>query len=213
MSSLNTFNDIGRFELALAEYTGAPYAVMTDCCTHAIELCLRYDKITDCTFTPYTYLSIPMTMHKLGIDYNYFPDHLPHRQQWIGEYKFEGTRIWDSARFFEPGMYRAGQIQCLSFGRTKPLEIGIGGCLLTDNTELYQSASRMRSDGRDLLTYSPWAEQVDFELGFHYFMKPEHCVAGLNLLKSGQLLKQPEFYNYPDCRTLNISAPRKIKFN
>ena len=59
-----TFDDIKRFELALAEFTGAPYVVMTDCCTHAIELCLRYDKIKQCTFTPYTYLSIPMTMHK-----------------------------------------------------------------------------------------------------------------------------------------------------
>ena len=34
------FDKILEFETALAEYTGAPYAVMTDCCTHAIELCL-----------------------------------------------------------------------------------------------------------------------------------------------------------------------------
>ena len=36
-----TFDDIRRFEDALAEFTGAPYAIMTDCCTHAIELCLQ----------------------------------------------------------------------------------------------------------------------------------------------------------------------------
>ena len=61
------FNDIHRFEVALAEFTGAPYAIMTDCCTHAIELCLRYDKIREVMITPYTYLSLPMTFHKLGI--------------------------------------------------------------------------------------------------------------------------------------------------
>jgi dTDP-4-amino-4,6-dideoxygalactose transaminase len=33
------FEKIVEFESALAKFTGAPYAVMTDCCTHAIELC------------------------------------------------------------------------------------------------------------------------------------------------------------------------------
>ena len=36
------FEKIKQFEEALADFTGAPYAIMTDCCTHAIELCLRY---------------------------------------------------------------------------------------------------------------------------------------------------------------------------
>jgi dTDP-4-amino-4,6-dideoxygalactose transaminase len=204
----NLFHAVIDFEQAIAEFTGAPYCVITDCCSHAIEIAFRltHDQGT-VTFPAHTYLSVPMTLEKLSVPYTMTAE------LWSGEYQFQGSRIWDSARLFEPGMYRAGQIQCLSFGRTKPLEIGTGGCLLTDNLELYQSASRMRSDGRDLLTYSPWATQVDFELGFHYLMKPEYCVAGLNLLRSGQLLKQPKFYNYPDCRTLNISSPRKIKFN
>ena len=34
------YNTITKFEQALAEFTGAPYVVATDCCTHAIELCL-----------------------------------------------------------------------------------------------------------------------------------------------------------------------------
>ena len=82
------FDKILSFEQELAEFTGAPYAIMTDCCTHAIELCLRFDKVKECSFTPFTYLSIPMTMHKLGIKYHYYPDTLSHRQTWIGEYKF-----------------------------------------------------------------------------------------------------------------------------
>ena len=59
------FDKILQFEKALAEFTGAPYAIMTDCCTHAIELCFRYDRVKTCVFTPYTYLSIPMLMLKL----------------------------------------------------------------------------------------------------------------------------------------------------
>ena len=32
-----SFDVLFEFEQALAEYTGSPYAVVTDCCTHAIE--------------------------------------------------------------------------------------------------------------------------------------------------------------------------------
>ena len=104
------FDSISRFEVALAEYTGAPYVIMTDCCTHAIELCLRYERPANVAFTAFTYLSIPMLMHKLSIPYRYIPE------DWTGEYRFHGTRIWDSARRLEPGMYQSGMMQCLSFG-------------------------------------------------------------------------------------------------
>ena len=57
------FDKILQFEKALAEFTGAPYAIMTDCCTHAIELCFRYDRVKTCVFTPYTYLSIPCLLY------------------------------------------------------------------------------------------------------------------------------------------------------
>jgi len=32
------FDKIKKFEEELAEFTGAPYAIMTDCCTHATIL-------------------------------------------------------------------------------------------------------------------------------------------------------------------------------
>ena len=34
------FEHVEKFEQELAKFYGAPYAVVTDCCTHAIELCL-----------------------------------------------------------------------------------------------------------------------------------------------------------------------------
>lgn len=199
------FNKIKLFEQQLAEFTGAPYAVMTDCCTHAIELCLRQDQIKECSFTPYTYLSIPMTMHKLGIKYDYFPDSLPHRQQWIGEYKFEGTRIWDSARRLEPNMYRSGQMQCLSFGYNKPLQIGRGGAILLDDPEAYQDIVRMRYDGRDL-DIVPWQDQKQFRIGYHYKPTPEEAVQGLALLEQlKQHCEPPRQVRYPDLRQITIT--------
>ena len=198
------FEKIIEFEKALAQFTGAPYAIMTDCCTHAIELCLRYDNIRECSFTPYTYLSIPMLMHKLGIKYDYFPDSLPHRQQWTGEYKFELTRIWDSARRLESNMYRSGQMQCVSFGHDKPLPIGRGGAILLDDAEAYHALLAMRYDGRDL-TVSPWVAQQIFKVGYHYRPTIEEAEHGLVLLNQYQS-QPPRHVTYPDCRTITIQS-------
>jgi len=190
-----TFDKIYEFESALALFTGAPYAVMTDCCTHAIELCLRYDNITRVIFPAYTYLSIPMTMHKLGIEYTY-SDKL-----WTGEYQFIGTRIWDSARLIREGMYRAGQLQCLSFGYGKPLEIGRGGAILTDDVEVYDVLSQQRYDGRDL-SISPWEQQKIFRVGYHYKPTVEEAVRGLELLPN--INQEPRYKEYPDLREIII---------
>ena len=189
------FDKIYEFEQALAEFTGAPYAVMTDCCTHAIELCLRYDNIQRVTFPAHTYLSIPMTMHKLGIKYNY------NDKLWTGEYQFIGTRIWDSARLLKQGMYRAGQLQCLSFGHSKPLEIGRGGAILTDDVEVYDTLIQQRYDGRDL-TISPWQQQKVFRVGYHYKPTIEEAVRGLELLPT--IDQEPKYKEYPDLREIII---------
>ena len=195
------FDKILKFEQELAKYTGAPYVVMTDCCTHAIELCLRYDRVTECSFTPYTYLSVAMTMHKLGIDYQYL-DHA--WQRWIGEYPFVGTRIWDSARRLEPNMYRAGAMQCLSFGHSKPLHIGRGGAILLDDPVAYHEILLQRYDGRDL-NILPWPQQQTFRVGYHYRPTPEEAELGSALLQGiREDPPKPEFVEYPDLRTITI---------
>lgn len=193
------FDKILEFETALAEFTGAPYAISTDCCTHAIELCLRYDNVRYCEFTAFTYLSVLMTMHKLDIEYNLTDT------QWTGEYKFENTRIWDSARRLEPNMYRTGTMQCLSFGYTKPVDNGRGGAILLDDKAAYDSILKMRYDGRDL-NVLPWVDQQEFKLGFHYKLNPEECISALtklNQYKESNNYK-PIHVEYPDCRRIKI---------
>jgi dTDP-4-amino-4,6-dideoxygalactose transaminase len=195
------FDKILKFEQELAEFAGAPYAIMTDCCTHAIELCLRYDRVTECSFTPYTYLSVAMTMHKLGIDYQYL-DHV--WQRWIGEYPFVGTRIWDSARRLESNMYRPGAMQCLSFGHSKPLHIGRGGAILLDDPVAYHEILLQRYDGRDL-NILPWPQQQTFRVGYHYRPTPEEAELGSALLQGiRENPPEPRFVEYPDLRKIKI---------
>jgi len=197
-----SFDKILEFETALAEFAGAPYAIMTDCCTHAIELCLRYDQVKECTFTPFTYLSIPMLMHKLGINYSYQPYRLQH---WAGEYRFEGTRIWDSARRLQRNMYRDGTMQCLSFGHGKPLQIGRGGAILLDDKAAYETMLQQRYDGRNL-TISPWETQQTFRVGYHYKPTIEEAEKGLALLEGVKRLNpEPQFVAYPDLRQITIT--------
>ena len=195
--NLSTIND---FEQALAAFTGSPYAIMTDCCTHAIELCLRYERVRECQFTPYTYLSVPMTMHKLGIEFSYL-DH--DSQQWAGEYQFINTRVWDSARRLEPNMYRPGALMCLSFGYSKPLEIGHGGAILLDDATAYRTLLRQRYDGRDL-SISPWQNQQEFIVGYHYRPAIEDAVKGLKMLPT--IKPQNQQVAYPDCRKIHIKT-------
>jgi len=187
-----SFKALFDFEEALAAYTGAPYVVVTDGCTHALELCFRHDGIEHTRFTAYTYLSVPMLMRHLDIDYELVDE------SWVGEYSFFNTRIWDSARRLEPNMYRAGQMQCLSFGWTKPMQLGKVGAILLDDAEAYRKFSRQRSDGRDL--HIPWQEETDLILGWHYCPTLELCAKGLELLPTIEPKSQPGVY--PDCRKI-----------
>lgn len=190
-----SFDAIYQFEQELAKYTEAPYAIMTDCCTHAIELCLRYERPNHLAFTAYTYLSIPMLMHKLGIEYRLIPE------EWTGEYRLHGTRVWDSARRLERSMYKSGQMQCLSFGHGKPLEIGRGGAILLDDPRAYRTMLEQRYDGRNL-SISPWQEQKTFRVGYHYKPTIEEAKKGLELLYT--VNEQPKYVAYPDLRDIKI---------
>ena len=188
------FQALFAFEEALAAFTGAPYVVLTDGCTHALELCMRYDQIQKTQFTAYTYLSIPMLMHHLDIDFKLTDE------EWVGEYQFKDTRIWDSARRLERDMYRPGQMQCLSFGWTKPLQLGKVGAVLLDDQDAYKVMSRQRSDGRDL--HIPWEEETNLNIGYHYCPTLEHCSNGLAQLPNVQ--PQCQKVIYPDCRKIII---------
>lgn len=184
-----------NFSQELGEYTNAPYVVLTDCCTHAIELCLRYKQVKSTAFPCYTYLSVPMVMEKLNIKYELL------HQYWIGEYKFSGTNIYDSARKLVKDMYKPGTMMCLSFGFDKPLNLGRGGAILLDDKEAYETIRAMAYDGRKT-EISPWQEQVIFNVGYHYNMILETQELGSKKLK--QHTDSMSYKSYPDLRKIHI---------
>jgi len=135
-------------------------------------------------------------MHKLNISYGLTADN-----EWVGEYPILGTRIWDSARLLRMGMYRAGQMQCLSFGYSKPLDIGRGGAILLDDEVAYNKLIQQRSDGRDL-RIAPWQDQKVFEVGYHYRPTIEEAVRALEKLLT--INQEPKYIKYPDLREIII---------
>tara|TARA_R110000851_G_scaffold8167_2_gene31545 strand:- start:1348 stop:1950 length:603 start_codon:yes stop_codon:yes gene_type:complete len=197
------FEKFKQFETALGEYTGAPHVVLTDCCTHAVELCLRL-KGTGIATLPYkSYISIPMTMHKLGIDYHYDTE-----VEWQYEYRIGLTSIWDSARGFDKGMCRASHMQCLSFGHSKRLEIGHGGAIITTNKQDADQLRLMAYDGRDL-SISPWQDQKVFRVGYHYKPSIEDCEKGIYMLANNILkTKESQQVAYPDLTEIKICDGR-----
>lgn len=195
---MDPFEQISEFESRLAQFTGAPYAVAVDCCTHAIELAMRYECVSYTEFSAYTYVSVLMTMHKLHIDYRLLDD------RWVGQYQFQGTRIIDSARQLTENMYQPGTITCVSFGRGKPMDLHRGGALLLDDQHACQAIRLQRYDGRDL-SILPWQAQKKFCVGYHYKMTPDEAALGLKKLRDRDFdSNQPDWSGYPDCREIEI---------
>jgi dTDP-4-amino-4,6-dideoxygalactose transaminase len=101
-------------------------------------------------------------------------------------------------------MYRAGTIQCLSFGHDKPLHIGRGGAIILDDRTAYDAIIRMRYDGRDL-NITPWIAQHEFRIGYHYKPTPEEAIQGLALLEGlKEFCPEPRHVDYQDLRTITI---------
>ena len=62
-----SFATVNVFEKEIAKFYGAPYAVAVDCCTHGLELALRYTEANEIKVPKHTYLSVPMLASKLNI--------------------------------------------------------------------------------------------------------------------------------------------------
>lgn len=188
------------FEKRLSEFCGSPFAIAVDCCTHAIELCLRHLNIKKVTSTAFTYLSVPMTMKLLNIN------HTMTNEQWRDEYKLHCTPVWDSARCLKPNMYRPNSFQCLSFGPSKPLDNTRGGAILLDNEDDFIKIKTMSYDGRHPQV-AKWIEQPVYTQGFHYMMRWEEMNSALNKLEDyiERGVFEHQYPDYYDCRNINIT--------
>lgn len=168
----NPFKVVDTFEKTIADFYGAKYGIATDCCTHAIELCLRHEGFTEVSVPEHTYVSIPLTCMKLGLNWKF------EKKDWEEFYYIGGTNIIDGAVLWRKDSYVPGTYLCLSFQYRKHLSIGRGGMILTDNRESYEILKKMAYDGRE--DNSPWGEQDIDIMGYHYYMTPESADRGLD---------------------------------
>lgn len=193
-----SFKSVENFESCIAEFYGAPYAVATDCCTHAIELCLRHKNYNYITCPEHTYISIPFTYIKLGLTWKFSND------QWSQYYYLGNTNIIDAAVYFKQGGYVENSLMCLSFQFKKPLSLGRGGAILCSSRDDYVQLKKMAYDGR--YGDDPWAEQNISSVGYHYYMTPETAEQGLEKLPQVASKHWPEkcWKNYPQLSEFQV---------
>ena len=159
-----SFETLIEFESVLSKYTGAPYVVLTDSCTHAVELCMRLKTPGPCVIPAHTYVSIPMIFYKLGVPF-YYDTHL----DWEYEYRLAPS----------------------------------------SNKDEYTKLKRMAYDGRDL-QITPWQDQQEWNIGYHYGMRLEDAQLGIQMMANGNLnYKESQLVEYPDCSKLNIDKSPK----
>jgi len=193
-----SFDVVEQFEQEVAEFFGAPYAVATDSCTHAIELCLRYKNIKHTACPKNTYLSVPMTLEKLNIGWHFVDE------DWYDYYYFPNTRIIDAAVLWRKDSYIKNTLMCVSFQYKKHLGLGRGGIILCNNALDHAELIKMSYDGRH--RNAPWAEQEVFQMGYHYYMTPETAELGLSKLQSAisNVPKKWSWKDYPDLRLMPV---------
>lgn len=173
-----------EFEQALADYTGAKYAVAVDNQSNALFLCLKYEGMEgkEILIPSRTYPSVPCEIIHAGGKVKFVP--------WPGNtlkgaYPLKGSRTWDSALRFTAGMYLPGTFMCLSFtGPYKHLKLSKGGAILTDDYAAYLWFKRARFSGRRECSYHD--DHFD-QIGWNFYMMPELAARGL--------LMMSQFYN------------------
>lgn len=181
------FNDprevVDIFEKKVAEFSGAKFGIAVDCCTHAIELSLRYllhkgelKKKSTITIPNRTYVSVGQLIHGLCLGLNF------HQDPWTGVYQLRGSRVYDGAvRWMERMYVGDNALHCLSFQIKKRIPIGRGGMVITNDQEAYEWLKLARYDGRDMSL--PYTDPSHVKIqGYHYYMTPEDAARGIILM-------------------------------
>tara|TARA_R110002020_G_scaffold241567_5_gene454782 strand:+ start:5521 stop:6117 length:597 start_codon:yes stop_codon:yes gene_type:complete len=193
-----SFHVVEEFEKQISSFFGSKYAVAVDCCTHAIELCLRKQQIQKFSVPKRTYVSIPLLANKLNIDFEW------RDEEWQDYYFLGGTNIVDAAVLWREDSYIPSTFMCVSFQFRKHLSLGRGGIILTDDIEDAIILKKMSYDGRtpDI----PWREQNIDTFGYHYYMTPETAELGLKKLPEA-IASQPRKWtinDWPDLTKMEI---------
>ena len=190
----NPFEIVAWFEDAIAEYTGAPYAIATTSCTESIFLCCKYLNVQNCevTIPDKTYLSVPQSIIQAGGILKL------EDLEWQGAYQLKPFPIYDSAKRLTSNMYIKNSYMCLSFHHKKHLKVGKGGMILTDDKEAVKQIKKLRYEGRSIGV--PYHEDQLGDGGWNMYMTPEQAARGLTLLSdypkhAEDLIESPPYRN------------------
>ena len=196
--SKNDFTIVKDFEKQIAKFYNAPYAVAVDCCTHALELCLRQQNIKHYSVPKRTYISVPFLADKLGITFDW------RDEDWQDYYYLGNTNIIDAAVLWKVNSYIPNTFMCVSFQYRKHLSLGRGGIILTDSKKDAIILKKMSYDGR--LPDVPWREQNIDVIGYHYYMTPETAALGLKKLPQAIKTKPKKWTSieWPDLTKMEI---------
>jgi dTDP-4-amino-4,6-dideoxygalactose transaminase len=194
-----------EFERRICDYTGAPYAVAVDNQSNALFLALMFERVQGKTLRipSHTYPSVPCAIIHAGAKVEFYPS----SKLLTGEYRLEGSNVWDSALRFTSQMYRKGTMQCLSFtGPYKHLKLGKAGAILTDNHAAYLWLKRARFSGRRECSYHD--DSFDM-LGWNFYLLPEIAAKGVRDIQ--------QFYNLDgtpkDMPDITLPYPDLSKFD
>jgi dTDP-4-amino-4,6-dideoxygalactose transaminase len=200
------------FEKALADYTGAKYAVTLDNMSNALFLALYYEKnITKSITSKYitipnrTYPSVPCEIIHAGLKVKW---KMVKGKTITGAYELGGSNVWDSALSFTADMYKPVTHMCVSFtGPYKHFKLSKGGAILTDSLEAYHWFKRARYSGRRECSYHD--DNLDM-LGWNFYMMPELAARGLLLMNQFYNLDGSKKHNedlelpYPDLSKFEV---------
>ena len=185
------------FEKALADYTGAKYAVTLDNMSNGLFLALYYEhyvnksiKTDTITIPNRTYPSVPCEIIHAGLKVDW---DIQEGNTITGAYQLKGSNVWDSALTFTGDMYKKGSHMCVSFtGPYKHFKLSKGGAILTDDLKAYHWFKRARYSGRRECSYHD--DNLDM-IGWNFYMMPELAARGVLLMA--------QFYNMDGSKKQN----------
>ena len=182
--------DTEDFEKALADYTGAKYAITLDNLSNGLFLALYYEhyvnksiKTDTITIPNRTYPSVPCEIIHAGLKVGWKP---VDGETLTGAYNLTNSNVYDSALTFTADMYIPKSHMCVSFtGPYKHFKLSKGGAILTDSVKAYRWFKRARYSGRREVSY--FEDNFDM-IGWNFYMMPELAARGLLLM--GQFYNQ-----------------------
>jgi dTDP-4-amino-4,6-dideoxygalactose transaminase len=206
---MNPYKIINEFEEKVAEYAGCKYCVAVDSCTNAIFLCCKYIGVEVVIIPKFTYPSIPCAIINAGGNVQ-FSDH-----EWSEFYRLEPYPVYDAAHMFQRDMYKTSPytlcggdadlyphaFMCISFSTTKPINIGKGGMILTNDDKAIEWFRQARYFGRH---ETPLMKDEFKMIGWNMYMMPEQAARGLLLMLNVEDKNHTPKTKYPDLSQFGI---------